>query len=435
MLDPGVLIDERHEIEHLLGRGGMAEVFRARDTMTGRSVAIKVLRTVDPQSMTRFRGEIEVLSRLDHPGVVRLLGTGAHDGVPYLVLDLVDGPSLADVLDRGPLGVERSISIGRQLANALTHAHGLGVIHRDLKPANIIFDVEPTTVRLADFGIARFADTTRITSAGQCIGTAAYLAPEQLEGHVGPAADIYALGLVVLESLTGTRCYPGTAAETTMARLHHSPDVPADLPAWLRHTLRAMTTRDPRRRPPALAVGDAFRCRSVDPVLEFTTEIDAAVLIGAAPPGGAAPGMTDAGTRTEPDRSAEASWDAESGRRRLLLAFGGGALTSAAALTALALFLMVGPFAGSGAQATEPRTPPTPTATTSSLAVQTEDTLPLAPPSNIGVYDTDQEHPANTTASNSGNGKSNGKGRGRRHGESNRDRGPDDGFEAMRLRS
>lgn len=416
MLDPGVLIDERHEIQHLLGRGGMAEVFRARDTTTGRSVAIKVLRTVDPPSMTRFRGEIEVLSRLDHPGLVRLLGTGAHDGLPYLVLELVDGPSLADVLNSGPLGVERSISIGRQLANALAHAHGIGVIHRDLKPANILFDTGPTTVRLADFGIARFADTTRITSAGQCIGTAAYLAPEQLEGHVGPAADIYALGLVVLECLAGTRCYPGTAAETTMARLHHPPVVPADLPAWLRHTLRAMTARDPRRRPPALAVGDAFGSRSVDPVLGSTTEIDAAVLPSTAPPGRAALDMTDAGTRTA------ASRDARSGRRRLLLAFGGGALTSAAALIALALVLMVGPIGGSGAQATEPRTPPAPTEVpTSSLPIKTADSLPPAPPSSMGVHDTARdEAPANTAASGRDNGNSNGEGRGHRHDKSTR---------------
>ena len=136
MLDPGVLIDERHEIQHLLGRGGMAEVFRACDTTTGHSVAVKVLRTVDPQSMTRHRGEIEVLSRLDHHGVVRLLDAGCHDGVPYLVLDLVDGPSLATVLDSGALGIDRSISIGLQLAEALAHAHDLGIVHRDLKPAN-----------------------------------------------------------------------------------------------------------------------------------------------------------------------------------------------------------------------------------------------------------------------------------------------------------
>ena len=278
MLDPGVLIDERHEIEQLLGCGGMAEVYRARDICTGRSVAIKFLRMVDPQSSSRFRTEIDVLCRLDHPGVVRLRGTGSHDGVPYLVLQLVDGPSLDDVLVGGPLGVEQSISIGQQLAEALAHAHGLGVVHRDVKPANVILEAEPAGVRLADFGIALFSDTTRMTAAGMCIGTAAYLAPEQLEGQAGPAADVYALGLVVLECLTGTRCYPGTLVEAAMARLHRAPVVPVELPAWLRHTLRVMTTRDPGRRPPVGAVADAFRRRSVDAVLASTVEVGVAAL-------------------------------------------------------------------------------------------------------------------------------------------------------------
>ena len=276
MLASGVLIDERHEIEQLLGRGGMGEVFRARDLTTGQSVAIKLLRMVDPQSMGRFRTEIEVLGRLDHPGVVRLCGTGSHDGVPYLALELVDGPSLADVLAGGPLGVEQSISIGQQLAEALMHAHGLDIVHRDVKPANVICDAEPPRVRLADFGIALFSDTTRMTAAGACIGTAAYLAPEQLEGQVGPAADVYALGLVVLECLTGTRCYPGSLVQAAMARLHRAPVVPDELPVWLGHTLRAMTARDPVRRPPAAAVADAFSRRAVDAVLASTAAIDAA---------------------------------------------------------------------------------------------------------------------------------------------------------------
>jgi serine/threonine protein kinase len=320
MLGPGVLIDDRHEIERLLGRGEMAEVFRARNTATGQSVAIKVLRSVDPQSMARHRGEIEVLSRLHHPGVIGLLGHGDHDGVPYLVLELAEGPSLAEVIDIGPLGLDRSISIGRQLAAALAHAHALGVIHRDLKPANVLVGADPMGVRLADFGIARFADTSRITAAGLCMGTAAYLAPEQLKGQVGPAADIYALGLVVLECITGTRCYTGTVAETVAARLHRSPVIPLDLPVWLRHTLRAMTAREPSARPAAGSTSDAFRCLSVGPVLEPTVELGSAGRASRAPSGAA--------TR---DRATDRVWDARTGRR-LLIAFGGGALTSAAAL-------------------------------------------------------------------------------------------------------
>jgi hypothetical protein len=350
-----VLIDERHEIEQLLGCGGMAEVYRARDLRMGRSVAIKLLRTVDPQSLGRFRTEIEVLCQLDHPGVVRLRGTGSHDGVPYLVLDLVDGPSLADVLVGGPLGVEQSTLIGRQLAEALAHAHGLGVVHRDVKPANVILDAEPGGVRLADFGIAFFGDTTRMTAAGMCIGTAAYLAPEQLEGQAGPAADVYALGLVVLECLTGTRCYPGTLVEAAMARLHRAPVVSVELPVWLRYTLRAMTARDPGRRPPAEAVADALRCRSVDAVLASTVEVDVAALSS-----GAAPGSS--GT-VQGRRIPKPSRDAGAGRRRLVLAFGGGALTTAA-VALLALSLVIWPFGGNGVQATESRTPSIPTSTT-----------------------------------------------------------------------
>jgi serine/threonine protein kinase len=205
----------------------------------------------------------------------------------------------------------------------------------------VIFDADPTRVRLADFGIARFNDTTRMTATGQWIGTAAYLAPEQLLGEVGPAADVYALGLVVLECLAGIRCYPGTAVETTMARLHRPPDIPANLPSWLGHTLEAMTARDPNRRPPAAAVADAFRCQSVDPVLATTTEADVA-------------------PRIAHRQAARPPWDARRGRRPLLLAFCAGALTSAAAL---ALSLTIWPFGGS-AQATEPQTPSHTTSTT-----------------------------------------------------------------------
>jgi hypothetical protein len=364
VLDPGVLIDERHEIERLLGCGGMAEVYRARDIRTERSVAIKFLRMVDPQSLGRFRTEIEVLSRLDHPGVVRLRGTGSHDGVPYLVLELVDGPSLDDVLVGGPLGVEQSISIGQQLAEALTHAHGLGVVHRDVKPANVILDAEPAGVRLADFGIALFNDTTRMTAAGMCIGTAAYLAPEQLEGQAGPAADVYALGLVVLECLTGTRCYPGTLVEAATARLHRAPVVSVELPVWLRHTLRTMTARDPGRRPPAEAVADAFRCRSVDAVLASTVEVDVASLSTCAAPGSAIHEITGSSGTIQGRRISKPLWNVGAGRRRLILAFGGGALTTAAALALLALSLVIWPFGGRGVQATESQVPSIPTSTT-----------------------------------------------------------------------
>jgi eukaryotic-like serine/threonine-protein kinase len=136
-----------------------------------------------------------------------------------------------------------------------------------------MLDADHVRVHLADFGIARFSDTTRMTATGACIGTPAYLAPEQLEGHAGPASDVYSLGLVIIECLTGTRCYPGTLAETTFARLHQAPTIPNDLPPWLHHTLQAMTARHPNRRPAAQATAAAFNHRTVDAVLATTSDL------------------------------------------------------------------------------------------------------------------------------------------------------------------
>jgi serine/threonine protein kinase len=274
VLASGLLMDRRYRLEELVGRGGMAEVYRATDTEGDRPVAVKLLRDVEAADVRRFHVEVAVLGRLDHPGVVRLYGTGSHEGVPYLVLELVEGPSLADELVAGPLGAERSVSVARQLADALAHAHGLGVVHRDLKPANILFDAEGR-VRLADFGIARLADlgvsVTGMTAPGMVVGTMPYLAPEQVEGRrVGAPADVYTLGLVTLECLTGARCYPGGRIEAAVARLHRPPDIPAGLPAWLREVLAAMTTCEPRWRPCADAAAAAFASRSADPVLAAT---------------------------------------------------------------------------------------------------------------------------------------------------------------------
>src|SRR5687768_15878696 len=137
MLSPGTFIDGRYEVGALVGRGGMADVVRADDVVTGETVAVKVLRLQDEESRTRFRHETEVLRLLDHPGVVRLRDAGWHDASPYLVLDLVEGPTLARRLGGGPLGLGPALSTGQQLAAALAHAHGLDVVHRDVKPSNV----------------------------------------------------------------------------------------------------------------------------------------------------------------------------------------------------------------------------------------------------------------------------------------------------------
>jgi hypothetical protein len=278
MLPPGTFVDGRYEVGTLVGRGGMADVFRADDVVTGEPVAVKVLRIQDRESLARFRHETEVLRLLDHPAVVRLRDAGWHATNPYLVLDLVEGPTLAGVLGDGALGLDRAVATGEQLASALAHAHGLDVVHRDVKPSNVLFAADdPAHPRLADFGIARMSDATRLTATGSCVGTAAYLAPEQLEGGTGPPADVYSLGLLVLECITGALCYPGTVAEAAIARLHRAPVVPPDLPGWLRHTLRAMTDRRPQRRPSAEQVTRALGERSLDPLLRPTQPVRLAV--------------------------------------------------------------------------------------------------------------------------------------------------------------
>lgn len=336
MLSPGHVIDQRYRVVGLVGRGGMAEVFRATDTVTAGAVALKVLRAHEPGHADRFRAEADALARLDHPGLVRLRAAGTHDGAPYLVLDLADGPSLADRLAAGPLGLERGIAVGTQVADALAHAHRLGVVHRDVKPSNIL-GVGGDRWCVADFGIACVAGEPSLTATGLVVGSPPYVAPEQVEGRpAGPAADVYALGLVVIECLTGDRCYPGGQLEAALARLHRQPAIPALVPAWLRDVLAAMTARDPLRRPSSAAVADAFRDRSAEPVVAVTAEVPTVVYQPALSPFAARPG----GTGPWPARPAPR------GRRHRPTPRRTGAL--AAVGTAAALVLSLGLWAAGG---------------------------------------------------------------------------------------
>ncbi len=251
-------VADRSRTETLLGSGGMADVHLAHDDERGQAVAIKVLRQAEAVDLARFGAEAHALRRLSHPAVVRLRDSGTWDGKPYLVMDLVEGLSLAERLKAGPLEAEATRSLGWRLAGGLDHAHGLGVTHRDVKPANVLHDAEGQP-HLADFGIARMADTTGLTQTGMVMGTAAYLAPEQLQGHaVGPPAGIYALGLVLLECHTGRRACDGPATEAALARLTRSPAIPEELPAWWRRLIEAMTATDAPRRPTAAQVVDAL---------------------------------------------------------------------------------------------------------------------------------------------------------------------------------
>jgi eukaryotic-like serine/threonine-protein kinase len=258
MLATGEFLHGRYRLGPLVGQGGMADVRRAEDLVTGDDVAVKLLRRL-PDGAPWSAREIHALERLDHPSLVRLRDCGVDHDVPFLVLDLIEGTSLADELARGPLGTRRTIEVIAAVADGLAHAHARGVTHRDVKPGNILLDAAGRA-RLADFGIARLADGTPTTGAGFVIGTAAYLAPEQVRSSpVGPAADVYALGLVLLECVTGRRAYPGTFAEAAIAHVTTPPEIPSTVPAWLGAIVASMTTHDPALRPSAVSVARALR--------------------------------------------------------------------------------------------------------------------------------------------------------------------------------
>ncbi|CAI9419145.1 serine/threonine-protein kinase [Nocardioides sp. T2.26MG-1] len=300
MARQAVLLGERYELGELLGRGGMADVFRATDTLLGRPVAVKVLRdgTDDPADRARFTAEARTLAQLSHRGLVMVLdagvaGTDTADR-PFLVMELVDGPTLAAELAAGPLDRERVGAIGVQLADALAYAHDRGVVHRDVKPGNVLIGADDR-VKLADFGIARLiGDTVRHTRTGQAIGTAAYLAPEQVMGRdVDGAADVYSLGLVLLEAVTGERAYPGTPTEAAMARLTREPEVPAHLPESWQHLLRAMTATEPADRCSAAEVADRLRAQpAVDAATTAVLTEHPTAYAAAAPPTTAPPGRS-----------------------------------------------------------------------------------------------------------------------------------------------
>jgi serine/threonine protein kinase len=174
-------------------------------------------------------------------------------------MQLIEGDTLADELRRGPIGPERAARYGAALADALAYVHAQGFVHRDVKPANVLIAADGR-VHLADFGIARLVDSAHVTRTGDVLGTPAFFAPEQVSGEpVGPAADVYALGLMLLECLTGQRAFEGTAMEVAMARMHRDPEIPASLPVSWRDLLRAMTAREAADRISADAAAEQLR--------------------------------------------------------------------------------------------------------------------------------------------------------------------------------
>jgi serine/threonine protein kinase len=227
---------------------------------------VKIIRGGSDISTIQARQQLEVqaLARLQHPNIVAAFDAGTDAGVSFVVMQLIDGVTLAARTAAAPVRAEEAAWIGGSVADALADVHGLGMVHRDIKPGNVLCATDGK-VYLTDFGIVRLLDKTRLTQHGT-VGTVAYLAPEQVRGDdVDPAADIYALGLVLLECLTGRREYPGSSAESAVARLTRPPHVPAALPDGWPDLLTTMTADDPAHRPPAAEVARRLHGLSTTP--------------------------------------------------------------------------------------------------------------------------------------------------------------------------
>ncbi len=266
-----ITLRTRYTIQDLIARGGMAEVYRARDEFLGRDVALKVFRAsaTAEADFQRQQDEINVLARLSHPNLVTLLDAAVDRSEPeqrriYYVMELVEGEDLKRRLDRGPLLPRQVAQLGYYSALALEYVHGQGIVHRDVKPANILVtsNDENTQVsaKLGDFGIASVGPSAAIGDDDIVTGTVAYLSPEQARGEeVGPASDIYSLGLVLLQCFTGELAFPGPPQHSAMARLLDDPAIPASVPEEWAPLLKAMTNRDPAGRPELHDVTIALR--------------------------------------------------------------------------------------------------------------------------------------------------------------------------------
>jgi len=257
----------RYQLVQVVGRGGMGEVWAARDLRLGRDVAVKLLspQMASPAGVReRFEAEARSAARLNHPNVVSVYDTGEHDGVAFLVMELLPGRTLADELAVGPLTSERARGVGLEVLSALGASHRAGILHRDIKPGNVLLSADGT-VKVGDFGIAKSVDGLHLTTVGMIVGTVGYMAPERLAGQPAtPQSDLYALGVVLYEALTGQMPYQ------------------ADTPLGL---VRAIERDDPVPLAEAVPEADAAlagaveRAMAKDPGRRFTTASDMAAAL------------------------------------------------------------------------------------------------------------------------------------------------------------
>jgi len=258
-----VLLAGRYRLDSRIAVGGMGEVWRGTDTVLSRPVAVKLLRTEYaqyPETLARFRSEGRHAGSLSHPAIARIYDYGEDAAgasgpeLAYLVMELVDGPSLTEVLGRGALAARQVMDVVAQAAAGLDAAHRAGLVHRDIKPGNLLLGPDGQ-VKITDFGIAHAAGSAPITVSGALLGTPAYLAPERVAGEAATAAsDLYSLGIVAWECLAGKPPFTGTPVEVAVAhRDRPLPSLPGALPADVAGLVAELTAKDPRTRPRSAA--------------------------------------------------------------------------------------------------------------------------------------------------------------------------------------
>jgi serine/threonine-protein kinase len=271
-LNPQDVIDGRYRLVERIGSGGMADVWRANDSELGRDVAIKVLHenfSRDAEFVERFRREASSAAGLQHPNVVAVYDRGDYEDTYYIAMELVEGSSLRDLINRG-LEPGEAIEVTRQVLAAASFAHGRGIVHRDLKPMNVLID-RHGRIRVTDFGIAR-AGNSEITQTGSVMGTAQYLSPEQAQGmEVTPAADIYSVGVMLFEMLTGRVPFDGeNAVAIAMKQVAETPPAPSSInpavsPALDAVVLRALAKEPANRFASAVEMSAALDAAEADP--------------------------------------------------------------------------------------------------------------------------------------------------------------------------
>lgn len=389
MLPPGTLIAERYEIAEHMSGGGMGAVYRAVDRRLGREVALKLLHpwTVgDDGSAARFEREARSAAAISHPNVVAVYDFGRSEQDAYLVMELLGEGTLRDVLsERGPLSPEDAVDLARQIAEGVAEAHRHGLTHRDLKPSNVLLAADGRP-KVADFGLARSEGAEAITDAGQAVGSVHYLSPEQARGErAGPPSDVYSLGIILYELLTGQVPFDApTAVAVAYKHVNEEPPPPStlrpDVPDWLDLLVLRCLAKHPAERPSdagALAVELGGDGPTGEQQEEHTAPLPALSQTG---PTAVSPAVVPTATM-EPLATSEHEPGPPRGRlarRALVIAAVGGILVGGALLARAVLWPGSDATAGPDTESPLPR--PTTSLTTSPPAELQEEESPEATP-------------------------------------------------------